>query len=409
MTRNVAITSVGCITTLGNNVSDIWRSLLMDCSGIDAITSFNAEAYTCNLGAEVKKFNKRSLPINGKNMLNTVNVLELKAIVEIIDNIGEDSKLDNEKGAIFLGNQIIHTDTETIQVTVNVCKSNGDLQFSMLGDKQKSIPPLSGVKLLPTVPSHFIAKVFNIHGEGCIQYNSETSGIMNLVLAAEQILHNNLDYAIVCSAFSPFNPYEFMLLCRLGMMKKDNPRLNQYQYLDSFNKQSGGTIYGEGAAAVLIESEESADKMGRKILGYIKGGDVSIYPGETYMDITADGFCRSIRNSLDKASYNTSEIDTVFTNACAYQPWDLSEWKAITKTWNLEKTRIINIKRNLGFSGCASGLIDCVIATKSLQSSELLPSVNKCPNISRVKKIMIQSGGLGGNHSSIIIGNNDEK
>src|SRR5262245_25330087 len=56
MSRRVVITGMGCITPLGHNVSDLYKSQLEGKSGVGAITLFNARSFPTRFAAQVKDF-----------------------------------------------------------------------------------------------------------------------------------------------------------------------------------------------------------------------------------------------------------------------------------------------------------------------------------------------------------------
>ena len=54
--RRVVITGLGCVTPVGNTVSESWTNLLAGRSGIGRITRFDASAFACQIAGEVKGF-----------------------------------------------------------------------------------------------------------------------------------------------------------------------------------------------------------------------------------------------------------------------------------------------------------------------------------------------------------------
>src|SRR5207253_6019899 len=54
--RRVAVTGLGAVTPLGNDVESTWRAALAGESGIDFIRSFDADGYPVRIAAEVKDF-----------------------------------------------------------------------------------------------------------------------------------------------------------------------------------------------------------------------------------------------------------------------------------------------------------------------------------------------------------------
>src|ERR1700758_4467584 len=54
--RRVVVTGLGIVCPVGNDVQGAWRQLLAGVSGITRITRFDASAYRCQIGGEVKDF-----------------------------------------------------------------------------------------------------------------------------------------------------------------------------------------------------------------------------------------------------------------------------------------------------------------------------------------------------------------
>src|SRR6266480_1829802 len=54
--RRVAVTGLGAVTPLGNDVPTTWDAALAGRSGIDWIQSFDASEFPVRIAAEVKKF-----------------------------------------------------------------------------------------------------------------------------------------------------------------------------------------------------------------------------------------------------------------------------------------------------------------------------------------------------------------
>ncbi|MBV9581548.1 MAG: beta-ketoacyl-[acyl-carrier-protein] synthase II, partial [Chloroflexi bacterium] len=54
--RRVVVTGLGAVTPVGNTVAESWSNLLAGCSGIDAISLFDASGFDVRIGGEVKNF-----------------------------------------------------------------------------------------------------------------------------------------------------------------------------------------------------------------------------------------------------------------------------------------------------------------------------------------------------------------
>ena len=58
--RRVVVTGLGCVSPVGNTVSDAWSNLLAGKSGIGAISKFDASNYSCQIAGEVRDFDLES-------------------------------------------------------------------------------------------------------------------------------------------------------------------------------------------------------------------------------------------------------------------------------------------------------------------------------------------------------------
>ena len=52
--RRVVVTGLGCVSPVGNSVSESWASVLAGRSGIDFITRFDASQFACRFAGEVR-------------------------------------------------------------------------------------------------------------------------------------------------------------------------------------------------------------------------------------------------------------------------------------------------------------------------------------------------------------------
>jgi hypothetical protein len=243
------------------------------------LKKFDNNSYSCGFGGIALDFNFRNVNVIGKNIMNCTNQLEFYSVMKVFQNI-KFSENSLESCNLYLGNHIINIDIERMEIMIRLCRENDNINFSKLGTNLKRMPPLNGVKLLPTIPSHFIAK------ENNILYSSEISGLLSLMLAFNEIHSGNVDMAVVASAYNPFTPHEFLWLCDQVLIKKTSPEDDPKKLVFPFDRKHDGMIYSEGSAALILESEESTKKNGRKILAYVDGASLNIFSGETFYSLS---------------------------------------------------------------------------------------------------------------------------
>ncbi|MDR1418186.1 MAG: hypothetical protein LBI80_03415 [Endomicrobium sp.] len=416
--NTVVITSTTCVTSLAEDPMNLWEELSKGNIGIDKLKKFDNNSYSCGFGGIASDFNFRNINVIGKNIMNRTNQLEFYSVMKAFQNTNF-SENSLESCNLYLGNHIINIDTETMEIMIKLCYENDNINFSKLGTNLKSMSPLNGVKLLPTTPSHFIAKENNIHGKGDVVYSSEISGLLSLMLAFNEICSGNVDMAVVASSYNPFTPHEFLWLCDQGLIKKTSPDDDSKKLVFPFDRKHNGMIYSEGSAALILESEESAKKNGRKILAYIDGASSNIFAGETFYSLSKKGFSENINSTLENSNIKKENIDVIFSNAPSYPSWDDAELEVILDIWNENQVIISNSKSYLGFTGPVSGIIDCILSIISMNKNKYLPINNfeeasakfegkekqyiNCISKKDLKRSLITSAGIGGAYSSVCL------
>lgn len=222
MKPSVVITGMGCVTPLGQTPGEIHEAMLQGKTAYSAISLFDASPCRCSIGGEIPNFSIRDLGISGSNMMLRYNKLQMKAAYQMLNDYGLMASLENNamNCAVYVANHPVNLDPETLQIFRSICSSgDGDMDFSRLGDNLHRIPPLSGVKQLTTVPSHFMAKTTGAHGPGNLYCNSDCGGVTALLSAARAIETGRIEQAMVSASFSPFSAHEFRWWLETGLVR----------------------------------------------------------------------------------------------------------------------------------------------------------------------------------------------
>src|SRR5215207_10729149 len=99
--RRVAVTGVGAVTPLGNDVPSTWRAALAGESGIDWIHAFDASEFPVRVAAEVKDFDATTVasPKEVRKLDRNV-LLALGAGTEAMCDAGLDGTFDRDRTGI---------------------------------------------------------------------------------------------------------------------------------------------------------------------------------------------------------------------------------------------------------------------------------------------------------------------
>jgi 3-oxoacyl-[acyl-carrier-protein] synthase-1 len=183
-----------------------------------------------------------------------------------------------------------------------------------------------------------------------------------------------------------------------------------------FDRDRDGLVPSGGAATVILESLESAQKRGAPILGEIIGYGFSSN-GEHISNPTVNGPVRSLEMALRDAGVSPQEIDYINAHATSTQAGDASEAKAINQVFGDVQPLVSSTKSMTGHECWMAGASEIVYSMLMMQNSFVAPNINfENPdedsarlNIAKntveknINVFLSNSFGFGGTNSSIIV------
>src|SRR5215467_210587 len=105
--RRVAVTGLGAVTPIGNDVETTWRSAVEGRSGVDFIRSFDASEFPVRIAAEVKDFDATTVasPKEVRKLDRNI-LLALGAAYQAVGDAGLDGAYDRDRVGILFGTAI---------------------------------------------------------------------------------------------------------------------------------------------------------------------------------------------------------------------------------------------------------------------------------------------------------------
>lgn len=102
---------------------------------------------------------------------------------------------------------------------------------------------------------------------------------------------------------------------------------------------------------------------------------------------------------------NLSEVDVIVMHAPGTIKGDLSEYKAIQKTFGTDLPRLTTNKWKIGHTLGASGMLSIELAVLMLQHQEFIsvPFINIQNSKNAIRKVLVNAVGFGGNAVSVLI------
>lgn len=380
--RRVVITSVGAVSPLGLTSNDLWAGLMEGRCGIDRIRSFDPVKMPCRIAGEIPDYKIRDyVPKSYRKATKLMcRDIELSVIAadEAVRASGLVSKavdpnhvtLPPERTAIDFGSGIISCDLLEIAPSVAVSAVNGRFDMKKWGrEGLETVTPLWLLKYLPNMLPCHIGIIHDIQGPSNTITCGEVSSHIAVTEAAEMIQRNDADVALAGGGEAKVNP---LLLVRQCLLKRstftgnDDPK----HACRPFDAKASGSVFGEGAAVLVLEEYTHAKQRGAQILAEFSGGASSVTPMESYTYMKdGSGLEIAIRKALSQAGISAKDLDLIIPHGTGIARDDQTEAAALQKILGdaAGDVPVWPIKSQVSHTGSASGAIDMVAAVLAIK------------------------------------------
>ena len=187
-----------------------------------------------------------------------------------------------------------------------------------------------------------------------------------------------------------------------------------------FDENRAGLTLGEGAAFVVLESEEAVRQEGKQIICELKGyGNANDAYHQTASSPEGTGATLAMGKALSMSGIQPDQIDYINVHGTGTQNNDLSEGIAIEKIFDEKVPSFSSTKSFTGHTLGAAGAIEAVMSILAIRHGMIWPNLNftipmkelKIRPESRlikdveVRNVLSNSFGFGGNNSTLIFSN----
>ncbi|MCM4169028.1 3-oxoacyl-[acyl-carrier-protein] synthase 2 [Arenibacter antarcticus] len=398
MSKGVAITGMGIISAIGNNVVENYNSLIEGRKGISRVSKIETILQDSIMVGEIDYTNQELEQLLGLDPSNNYSRTALLGAVAAREafqdaNISDD---DTYKTGLVSATSVGGMDM-TEKYYYDYLESDEHRKYiegHHAGDSTQKIASLLGIdqSLVTTIST------------AC---SSAANAIM---FGARLIKTGKLDRVIVggTDCLSKFTINGFNTL----MILSDT-------YSTPFDEDRKGLNLGEAAAFLVLESEEVVKKENKKVLGYVLGyGNANDAFHQTASSENGDGATLSMQKALEVAGLDPKDIDYINAHGTATGNNDLSEGRAIIRVFGDKVPEFSSTKAYTGHTLAAAGAIEAVFSILALQNNVIYPNLNfktpmkeftLIPETTLKEKdlntVLSNSLGFGGNCSTIIFSN----
>ena len=397
----VVVTGYGVVTSLGAGKEDNWRKLTAGESGIRAISRFSTDGLKTRIAGTVD-FVPIAPAINAPELSQRLAEL---AAEEAIAQSGLGTPGDFP-GPMFMAvapvganDAVSYNDLARVAETGRFQNHYERFMFGSVADR--------------------IAEKFGTKGSPISLSTACASGASAIQLGVEAVRRGETDAALCIGTDGSVNAESLIRFSLLSALSTANDPPQSAS--KPFSKNRDGFVMAEGAAVLVLESLESANARGAKILGVIEGcGEMADSFHRTRSSPDGKPTIGCIRNALSDAGLTPDDIDYINPHGTGTPENDKMECLSVSAVFG-ERAKNIPMSSNksmIGHTLSAAGAVESVISLLTLEHQRLPPTINYqmpdpalpfdvVPNVARdarVTHVLSNSFGFGGQNVSLVIG-----
>ncbi|NBJ70934.1 MULTISPECIES: beta-ketoacyl-ACP synthase II [Clostridia] len=404
--RRVVITGLGAVTPVGNNVNDMWASLISGKSGIDFVTKVDKEQFPAKVAAEVKDFDPS--PFIDKKDVRKMDLFTQYAVVA--------SKMAVEDAALSIDDSNRNRVGVWIGCGIGGMQTWEDQHRKLLEKGPKRVSPFFVPMMIPDMAAGQVSIHLGAKGINSCTVTACASGASSIGDAFKAVQRGDADAIITGGTEAPISNMAFAGFSSARALSiNENPN----KASRPFDKNRDGFVMGEGCGILVLEDLETALARGAHIYAEIVGYGAT---GDAY-HITApaengEGAARAMEMALNDAAVDPTEVDYINAHGTSTELNDKFETAAIKAVLgdHANDVAISSTKSMTGHLLGAAGGVESVISIKAIVEDIIPPTINyevpdlDCdldyvPNKARkqeVNTVLTNSLGFGGHNVALV-------
>lgn len=402
MENRVVITGMGIYSCIGTSLEEVKESLYQGKSGIVLVDERKEFGFRSGLSGVVPKPDLKNL-LNRRQRVSMGEESEY-AYIATLDalkqaNINQDFLDQNEVGILY-GNDSV---SKAVVESIDIAREKKDTTLMGSGAIFKSMNSTVTMNL---------STIFKLRGINLTISAACASGSHSLGLAY-MMIKNGLQDIIVCGGAQETNKYSMASFDGLGVFSlRENEPTKASRPFDS---ERDGLIPSGGAASLIVESLESAQKRGATILGEIVGYGFSSN-GAHISTPNVEGPALAMNRALKQSGLEVKDIDYINAHATSTPIGDTNEAKAIYEIFGNE-VPVSSTKSMTGHECWMAGASEVIYSILMMHNDFVAPNINLENPDDDAKKINLitetknqkidvflsNSFGFGGTNSALIV------
>lgn len=404
--KKVVITGIGAVTPIGIGKDEFWKNLIAGKSGISKITLFDPSELDTQIAGEIKNFDPLDyMDKTDARRNDRFTQFVIVASDEAIKDSGiDEAKIDNFRAGVIIGSGI--GGLQTLMNQHNVYLEKGP----------KRVSPFLIPMMIANMASGVVSIRHSLKGPNMCVVSACASANHSIGESFKYIERGDADIMVCGGAEAPIVPLGIAGFINMKAVSTKNDKPEKASR--PFDNGRDGFVISEGAAVLVLESEEHAKKRGAHIYAYISGYGAS---GDAYHiaapEPTGVGAQKCMENAILDAGLKPEDIDYVNAHGTSTPVGDRAEVLAIQHLFkdHANKIKISSNKSMIGHLLGAAGGVETVATALTVKNGVIPPTINLddpefdldfVPGKSvkaDIKVALNNSFGFGGHNASLIV------
>ncbi|WP_306231360.1 beta-ketoacyl-[acyl-carrier-protein] synthase family protein [Agrococcus beijingensis] len=366
MTKKIVITGIGATTPIGGTARESWEALLAGVSGARSLEHEWVAKYELpvTFAAEAKVRPDTVLERPVAKRLDPSSQLALVAAKEAFADAGSPDVPRERLGVDF-------------STGIGGLWTLLDAWDTLREKGPRRVLPMTVPMLMPNAPAAAVSMHFEARAYARTVASACASSTEALVNAYEHLQAGLADVVIAGGAESAIHPITLASFASMQALSRrnDDPATASRPY----DVTRDGFVMGEGAAALVLETEEHALARGARIYAELAGGGVT---ADSY-HITAPepegkGASRAVQLALEAAGATADDVTHINAHATSTPVGDVAEVRAMHRIFGerISEIPVSATKAAHGHLLGGTGALEAIFTTLALVERKAPPTIN---------------------------------
>lgn len=364
--KKVVVTGVGATTPLGGDSATSWSQLLAGVSGISTLEHdwVALHELPVTFAGQAKVAAKEILSPQEAKRLDPSSQFALISAREAWLDAGS-PEVEPERLAVEFATGI--GGVWTLLDAYDVLKERGP----------RRVLPMTVPMLMPNGPAAAIGMDLSARAGVRTAVSACASGTEAIANALNRIRNGEADIVVAGGCEAAIHPLPIAAFAAMHALSKrnDDPKAASRPY----DVNRDGFVMGEGAGALVLESEEHALARGARIYSELVGGAVTSDAYHiTAPDPEGSAAARAVLGALAQADSGIEDVAHINAHATSTPVGDIAEYHALKRVFGerLSEIAVSATKSSTGHLLGGAGAIEAIFTVLALKEMTAPPTIN---------------------------------